>query len=477
MKENFANVIAIDLLQELTQYKETCKELNLIMDSTFDQITVTDGEGIFLNTSNFCEDIFGIPKSEMIGCSIYDLSKRKIFSPSITAEVLKNKKKLTIIQRTSAGKRLLVTGIPVFNENGKITRVINISKDITEFDGLKRQIEETENTLEWFQSEIKKDNIKDKKFIVGNSKQMIKIMQLIEHVNNMDTTIILLGETGVGKSFIAKTIHQMSKRREQPFVHINCGAIPENLIESEFFGYEEGAFTGAIKNGKKGLFEAAGEGTIFLDEIGELPINLQVKLLHVLQEKQAYRIGSTKPFNINARIISATNKDLKKLIMKGKFREDLYYRLNIVPINIPALRDRREDISLFIKNFLEKNNIKYNFTKQISLKAYNLLTSYNWPGNIRELENTIERLVVTCNTDIIEESCVCDIITQCLIDIYEIDDIVSLKNATEEFEKQILLKAVEKYRTTRKVAQVLKIDQSTVVKKLKKIRENNISDD
>ena len=162
--------------------------------------------------------------------------------------------------------------------------------------------------------------------------------------------------------------------------------------------------------------------------------------------------------------------------MKGKFREDLYYRLNIVPINIPSLKERSEDIPLFIKCFLEKNNLKYNFTKQISLKAYNLLTSYNWPGNIRELENTIERLVVTCNEDIIEESCIYDIITQCSTGIYEIDDIVSLKTATEEFEKQILLKVVERYKTTRKVAQVLKIDQSTVVKKLKKIRENNIND-
>lgn len=476
MKEKTERVPYDELLQELSYYKQTYKELKLILDMTFDQITVTDEKGTLLKVSKSCEETFGISESEMIGKDVYELSKRGVFNPSTTIEVLKKKKEISLIQETASGKRLLVTGMPMINEKGKIVRVVNISKDITESEMLKNQLEETEQLLDWYRDEIKRTQIKSKEYIVGTSSAMKKIIELVEHIANIETTIILLGETGVGKSFIAKTIHKMSKRRDHPFVQINCGAIPENLIESELFGYEEGAFTGAVKRGKKGLLEVAGEGTIFLDEIGELPMQLQVKLLHVLQEKQAYRVGSTEPFDIKGRIISATNKDLKKLVMEGKFREDLYYRLNIVPINIPALKEREEDIPLFINYFLSKCNEKYSLSKQISSNAYKVLSSYNWPGNIRELENIVERLVVTSNKNIIEEKDIFDIFTHIPKYVNEVDEFIPLKIATEEFEKQILLKAIEKYKTTRKVADVLKIDQSTVVKKLKKIKEESLSD-
>jgi PAS domain S-box-containing protein len=471
MKENPEKKENSELLKELNYYKASYEELKLIMDATFDQITITDGKGILLKVSKNCEEVFGISESEMIGHSVYYLDKKGVFTPSITAEVLKKKEQVTIIQKTGSNRRLLVVGAPIFNKDGKIVRVINISKDVTEFENLKKQLEESELLLDWYRNEIKKNEVKTKDIIVGNSKAMKDIIGMIEHICNMDTTVILLGETGVGKSYMAKIIHKIGKMRAEPFVQINCGAIPENLIESELFGYEEGAFTGANKKGKKGLLEVAGKGTIFLDEIGELPMQTQVKLLHVLQERQAYRIGGTEPFDIKARIISATNKDLKKLVKEGKFREDLYYRLNIVPINIPALRERKEDIPMFIKHFLSKYNQKYNLSKQISLKAYKILTAYSWPGNIRELENTIERLVVTIDDEIIEEDHIPEITSNIPKYIYELDESMSLKMATEEFEKQIILKALEKYKTTRKAAEVLQIDQSTVVKKMKKYKE------
>lgn len=477
MKEYFGQKEYDELLKELNYYKDTYQELKLIMDATFDQITVTDEKGVLLKVSKNCKEIFGLSENEMIGKSVYNLSKKGVFSPSITAEVLKKKEHITIVQETGSGKRLLVTGAPVLDNDGNIVRVVNISKDITEFERLKMQLEETECVLEWYRDEIKRNEVKGKDIIVGNSSVMKNIIALIEHICNMETTVILLGETGVGKSFMAKTIHKMGKMNNHPFVQINCGAIPENLIESELFGYEEGAFTGAVKKGKKGLLEVAGKGTIFLDEIGELPMHIQVKLLHVLQERQAYRIGGTIPFDIKARIISATNKDLKKLVKEGKFREDLYYRLNIVPIYIPALRERREDIPVFINYFLAKYNKKYDFSKQISSKAYKILTSYNWPGNIRELENTIERLVVTFEQEVIQESHIPDITANLPKYVYELDESMSLKMATEEFERQILFKAIEKYKTTRKVAEVLKIDQSTVVKKMKKYKEEDSVDD
>ncbi|WML36112.1 sigma 54-interacting transcriptional regulator [Clostridium sp. OS1-26] len=476
MREKSERIPYNKLLEELTYYKQTYAELKLIMDTTFDQITVTDEKGILQKVSKSCEKTFGMPENEIIGRDVYSLCEKGIFKPSITAEVLKSKKKITIVQETASGRRLLVTGIPMFNEKGKLTRIVNISKDITEHERLQKQLEETEDVLEWFRDEMKRSQIKNKEFIIGNSNPMKKIIELIEHISNMDTTIMLLGETGVGKSFIAKTIHKMSRRRDLPFVQINCGAIPENLIESELFGYEEGAFTGANKKGKKGLLEVAGGGIVFLDEIGELPMQLQVKLLHVLQEKQTYKIGGTEPVDIKARIISATNKDLLKLVKEGKFREDLYYRLNIVPIHIPSLRERKEDIPVFINYFLSKNNQKYNLAKQISLKGYKVLSSYNWPGNIRELENTIERLVVISSRDMIEDSDIFDTFTHIPKYIEELNEFIPLKVAIEEFEKQILLKAIEKYKTTRKVAEILKIDQSTVVKKMKKIKEESLSD-
>lgn len=476
MKEKSQKMAYNKLLQELTYYKQTYAELKLIMDTTFDQITVTDEKGVLRKVSKSCEKIFGMPEDKIIGRDVYSLSEKGVFRPSITAEVLKSKKKLTIVQETASGRRLLVTGIPVFNEKGKLTSVVNISKDITEHERLQKQLQETEEVLEWYRDEIKRCQIKNKEFVVGNSNSMKKIIDLIEHISSMDTTIMLLGETGVGKSFIAKTIHEMSRRRELPFVQINCGAIPENLIESELFGYEEGAFTGANRKGKKGLLEAAGGGTVFLDEIAELPMRLQVKLLHVLQEKQTYKIGGTKPVDIEARIISATNKDLINLVKEGKFREDLYYRLNIVPIYIPSLRERKEDIPVFINYFLLKSNQKYRLTKKISSKGYKVLSSYGWPGNIRELENTIERLVVVSGKDTIEDNDIFEIFTHIPKYIEELNEFIPLKVAVEEFEKQILLKAIEKYKTTRKVAEVLKIDQSTVVKKIKKIRQESLGD-
>jgi PAS domain S-box-containing protein len=466
-----------ELLKDMKYYKDSYEELRLILDESFDQITITDGKGVLLKVSANCKDVFGLNEKEMLGKSIYNLSKKGFFKPSITAEVLKRKERATIIQETAVGKRLLVSGVPIFDKQGEITRVINISKDITEFERMKKQLEENEYVLDWYRDQIKRYEALKEGALVGNSGVMKNIISMIGHICDMDTTVLLLGETGVGKSYIAKTIHKMGKACSQPFVQINCGSMPDNLIESELFGYEEGAFTGAVKKGKKGLLEVAGKGTIFLDEIGEMPMHLQVKLLHVLQERQAYRVGGTKPFDIQARIMSATNKNLKQLIKEGKFREDLYYRLNIVPINIPALRERRDDIPIFIKHFIAKYNIKYCLSKQLSAKSYEILAEYNWPGNIRELENTMERLIVSCDKSIIDEGYLSDITGNLPKYVYELDESISLKEATEEFERQILFKAIEKYGTTRKVAEALKIDQSTVVKKMKKYKEEKLSDD
>ncbi len=338
---------------------------------------------------------------------------------------------------------------------------------------LGQELKDTQSQLQWFQNELNKREAIHNSKISYKSVAMNKIMDLVLHICDLDATVLLLGETGSGKGYVARLIHESSIRKEEPFIPINCGAIPENLLESELFGYDSGAFTGAVKGGKKGLFVIAGKGTIFLDEVGDMPMNLQVKLLHVLDEKKVFRVGGKKPIKVEGRVIAATNKDLKKLIQEGKFREDLYYRLNVVPINIPALRERKEDILILIKMFLNENNKEHRTNKIISEAGYNVLTNYDYPGNIRELGNMIERLVITTRGDIIEALQVKEIIEpteSCRKSNFSTDEIIPIKQAVENLEKEILQSAFIKYKTTRKVAEILEIDQSTVVKKTKKLK-------
>lgn len=449
------------------QNRMAYEELESILDVSFDSITIADGNGVFIRASKSCYELLGVDPSELIGKSASEAEMSGIFDNSITKVVLNKKERTTIVQKTGANKIIMVTGIPIFNPEGKIRKIINISRDITETEKLTNELTVLQKELDWYKKELKKRNSLENISIVYKSPAMMKILEQIRHVADMPVTVLLLGETGAGKGYYAKYIHKLSKRKDMPFVIINCGAIPENLLESELFGYEKGAFTGASKEGKKGLFEVAGNGTIFLDEIGEMPLNLQVKLLHVLDDKKARRIGGSVSYDLNARIIAATNRDLKELVEQGEFREDLFYRLNIVPIRIPSLRDRKEDLADLIYMFLENSNVKYKTNKKISDDALERLYDYDFPGNIRELENMIERLVINSFEDTITISNVIDVIGPSVH--YRNNKIVPLKTAIEKLERDLLLAAFKKYKTTRKVAEVLDIDQSTVVKKAKKL--------
>lgn len=455
-------------INQAEHYKQIYKELKLILDSAYDEIVIADGDGVILRVSKSCEKLFGIPEKDMIGKNARELEQKGVLSKSTAVYVVKHKKKVTLVQTTRAGRRLMVTGIPMFDDSGKLIRIISISKDITEIENLKKQLVETEEMLEWYRKEIFTEHTKDNDIVIGNSSSIKQIMKLIHQIASVDVIVLITGDTGVGKGVIARTIHSISNRRDKPFIQVNCGAIPESLLESELFGYVEGAFTGANRGGKEGLFEAAEDGTLFLDEIGEMPLHLQVKLLHAIEEKAFYKLGSSKPIKFNARIISATNRDLEVLVSKGKFREDLFYRLNVVPVHIPSLRERKEDIPILSHYFLEKFNAKYGVSKKISTEAYNIFITNTWSGNIRELENTIERLVLTTTEDIIRREDVESLIKRSdVIDIAD-DNIMPLKQAKEIVEKKILTNALKKYKTTRKIAEVLKVDQSTVVKKLNK---------
>ena len=238
--------------------------------------------------------------------------------------------------------------------------------------------------------------------IVGRSRGILEVLDLIHRVAPTNATVLLRGESGVGKELFARAIHFLSPRSNKPFVAVNCGAIPETLLEAELFGYEKGAFTGAYTS-KKGKFEIANGGTLFLDEVAELPLHLQVKLLRVLQEKEVERLGGTKPIKVDVRIIAATNRDLEKMVKEGKFREDLYYRLNVVPVFIPPLRERKEDIPPLVQHFLERFSKDYNKQVSISPEVLDALIDYHWPGNVRELQNVIERMVILDRDGILTE--------------------------------------------------------------------------
>lgn len=310
------------------------------------------------------------------------------------------------------------------------------------------------------------------KKLIYCSPKMEKIMNQVKKIADFSSTVLLHGESGVGKEVIAQAIHQLGKRSQNPFLKLNCGAIPENLLESELFGYAKGAFTGADKNGKDGYFKQADGGILFLDEIGEMPMHLQVKLLRVLQEQEVIPVGSTTPFKVDVQIIAATNKNLAKMVEAGTFREDLFYRLNVIPIHIPPLRERTEDISLLAFHFLQQLNEKYGCNYHLTPDAVNVLEFYPWPGNVRELQNIIERLVVTAESPAIDA----EFVSQFLTLGYEhkkmkpvVTRVIPLQEAIDYVEEQLIVMAMNQYKTTTKAAKALGISQSSVSRKYQKI--------
>ena len=451
--------------------------LNVITDAVF----IDDADGVCQWCNDACEEMYNIEYDEIVGRHVEDLEKSGIFTPSVTRRVLEEKREITIIHENRFGRRLLTTGSPVFVPmtsgewvaagEGRYSRtiafVLTTSRDITQISTVQEQPDTPGSAL------LKAGNLDvpedvESSFIVSESEAMHNVMALTKKLASVNTTVLITGESGVGKGLIARRLHEEGVRWKKPFVTVNCGAIPENLIESELFGYVAGAFTGSRADGKQGLFEAAQDGTIFLDEISELPLNLQVKLLQVIQERQITPVGGTRPIPVDVRIISATNRNLEELVKEGRFREDLYYRLNVVPINVPALRERPADIIPLIQMNIARCNRELGETKSISPDALSILLKYPWPGNIRELQNIIERLVITTSHNVITEDDIFIFIKEAAEDNQINYADTSLAAALERAEKEILSRALENYKSTRAIARVLKVSQPTIVRKLNK---------
>jgi transcriptional regulator with PAS, ATPase and Fis domain len=370
----------------------------------------------------------------------------------------------------------MVTGRPIFNEDGSIKLIVINARDITEIYDLTEELQKARQAEKMYMDHLSDlSSLAKKEFpILAVSKAMNDTLQLAEKVAGFQTTVLIMGESGVGKEEVAKYIHHRSMRKEGPFIAVNCGAIPDNLLESEMFGYERGAFTGALQSGKEGLIEAAEGGTIFLDEIGETSLDFQVKLLRFLEKKEIRRIGNVSSKTIDVRVVAATNRDLKQLIEEGKFREDLYYRINVVQITVPALKQRRDDIMPLAALFLQMANQKYGQEKLFTYEVVQELESREWLGNVRELKNVVENMVIVSNNEYLQVEDLpwykdrLDGENEKGDEVFLLGEDISLADALDDYEKKLLLKMKGRCSTTRDMADKLKVNQSTIVRKLKK---------
>jgi len=461
---------------ELAAAWKLTSEMEEILEGSFDGILVTDGEGNVQFVNSSYERVAAIPKKQLEGRNMRALINPVWMENSVAFVVMDERRPVSKRQVTQDGRDIIVTGKPVFDEAGNIKRIVINARDITEIFQLREELLNAKSReLQHYQSILSTTNTEHEK-LVAVSESIKKVFSLAQRVGPFDTTVLILGESGAGKEEVARQIHCNSMRKDHAMVTINCGAIPENLLESELFGYEKGAFTGASNSGKIGLLEAADGGTVFLDEVGEIPLSFQVKLLRVLETKQVTKVGSVKPKSIDVRFIAATNRDLTKMVREGSFREDFYYRLNVVSVTVPPLRQRKEDILPLSLYFLNMFNHKYNQKKIMSPEVIKRLEEHCWEGNVRELRNIIENMVIMSSNDYLQISDVPWINKLCTgrkdgterSESSGADDITDLNLAVRNTEIRLLRQAKENCPSTREMAHYLNVDQSTVVRKLQK---------
>lgn len=460
------------IISGLSGYKKLHRELEAIFESSFDGLYITNGKADTIRINKAYERITGLKRKDLIGRNMRDLVKEGVFDHSVTLEVLERRDQVTIMQKIRGDKIALVTGTPIFDDDNEIALVVTNVRDITLLNELKAQLEETRRlSSRYYQSFLEKEKFQhDLQDMLIKSRPMTETVQKAIKVAAVDSSVLLYGESGVGKTMLARLIHLASPRKERPFIKINCGAIPDSLIESELFGYNKGAFTGALADGKAGLIEVAHTGTVLLDEVAELTMSMQVKLLQVIEEKTFTRIGSTRSTSVDVRIIAATNRNLKELVQKGFFREDLYYRLNVIPIKIPPLRERRDDIIAIALNCLDKFNRSSGNPKRLDSEVMDRLLRYDYPGNVRELINIMERMMIMSDGVMI----FCSDLPLELRELLETPINVFQEGATlqmslESIEKRIIEDALKRHETLSATARALDIHPTTLWRKMLKL--------
>lgn len=460
------DVISIDNM-ELLYYEQNEKRLLAVIDSVDEGIIVTDKKFDINIFNNYCEDLFRCKKEDVIGTDIRQLINEDAPVVNLINKGIEYDNLKCNLKTKQGWINYITTGRAIKNDNNETIGSVASIKDLNKAIKLINII-----------SNIKDGAFKD---IIGNSSELEKVKKLVSTVARSNSTVMLRGASGTGKELFAKAIHTLSDRKNEKFVTINCAALPEGLLESELFGYEKGSFTGAMQNGKEGLFKEANCGTIFLDEVGELPMFLQAKLLRVLQEGTIRKIGSTKEEKIDVRIIAATNRNLEEMIINNHFREDLYYRLNVIPIYIPTLKERLDDIPILVNFFIERLNKKLNkVVKKADLPFINKLMEYEWPGNIRELQNIIERAMNLCEGDCLTTSVLLtdfrynpSNVRTPLIKAnpereLKLERQLKLKEIVEQCERSVILEVLKTNKSYRKTAKVLGVSHTTIMNKIKK---------
>lgn len=448
-------------------HKLCLEDFKALVDRADDGYMIADADGVYLYTNKAYLQAVGIDR-DVVGDRMQDYIDRGDIERFSMLMAIEEKKQVSLLSTVRGKQTIYATSKPIFDQDGNITKVFTHVKDVTESENLRKQVRTLENLGKGVQSQEASEY--GNGTVVG-SRKMQEVFDLANKVKDfLSSTIMLLGESGVGKDVVARYLHQYSALKKGPFIAVNCGALSEQLLETELFGYVGGSFTGANKAGKMGLFEAAQGGTLFLDEIGDVSPGLQVKLLRAIENRTITRVGDYREVPISTRILTATNKNLPNMIASGDFREDLYYRLNVVTITIPPLRERKDDIQPLLLFYLKLYNEMYNLNKSMSKDLLRTLNNYAWPGNVRELKNVVERLVVTSDNDIIGK---CDLprsreeTTGEPISV-SVNAIVPIEQAVSCVERKLLQKAWQELGTSRKIAEALEVDRSTISRKLLK---------
>jgi PAS domain S-box-containing protein/TyrR family helix-turn-helix protein len=460
------------LLNPLDSFHNLTCELNAIIDSSADGLWVSDAQGTIIRINPASERISAINAADIIGRNTQELIDQGIIKRSVFEEVIKSKKVVSYLTQSANGRKFIATGTPVFDSAGEVLRVVVSERDVTEIDRLQRELEEQEAIKDQFRHkivEMQQTNLQSQQ-VIAKSPCMVKALSQAIRVSEVDSSVLILGESGVGKGLFADLIHKNSSRAEKPIITINCGAIPESLIEAELFGYEKGAFTGA-QTRKPGHFELADGGILFLDEIAELPLSAQVKLLRFLEDGQIMRVGGTIGRTVDVRILAATHRNLEEMVENKLFRLDLYYRLNVIPISVPSVRERKDCALPLLRYYLDFYAEKIGDKKRLSLAATDALLSYKFPGNVRQLMNICERLVVMSETELIDLQDLPSYILKSQKkqgSAVELPENITLAQALEGVEKSILKRSYEKHRNQYRMAALLGVTQATIARKLKK---------
>ena len=450
------------------------KNFRNIIDIFSDGIYISDRDGTTLLVNRMYEKLTGLRQDELRGRNVNALVEEGIFDRILNPEIVRSKRPSTSVQNVRGEKKIILRGYPVLDESGEVCLVVTFARDITMITQFRDQIAQQKQLIDEFHERLEsmiQTGVSPAQPIF-RSEAMLSLVARLQRVAGTDATLLLLGETGVGKDVLARLAHEHSPRSEHMFLKIDCGSIAPNLIESELFGYMAGAFSGANAKGKAGYFEMAEGGTVFLDEIGELPLPMQTKLLRVLQDQEVTRVGATQPRKVDVRIIAATNRDLGDDVRTGKFRSDLFYRLSVAVLQIPPLRERREDIAPLARHFLERYASKYRRSMEIAESALEALENYSWPGNVREMQNFIQGAVVTGDRPTITCSDLPPhMAEECRPGLaYTMPEMLeprALRDIMDEIAREILERAITRHGSVNKVARLFKVSRTTIFRKLR----------